>query len=371
VKVLHFYRTYFPDSQGGLEETIRQICASTKQHEVESRVLTLSEKPLPSVLSLPEADVYRARLDVDIFSCGMGVQAFAMFRALEEWADIIHFHFPWPFADLVQLLTQSKKPAIITYHSDIVRQRSLAKLYFPLMSRFLSNAKRIVATSPSYADTSLILKRYAEKIDVIPIGLDEHSYPMADNESSNRIQRICAENFYLFIGVLREYKGLSFLLEAVRGAPYSLVIAGNGPQEIALKSQAAKLGLSNVIFLGYISDELKVGLIERCRALVLPSHLRSEAFGVSLLEGAMKGRPLISTEIGTGTSYVNIDGETGIVCESGNAAALRNAMDRIDSSRDYACKLGAGARKRFDQLFTSDIMGEKYAKVYKSIVYKI
>jgi len=367
VKVLHFYRTYFPDTQGGLEETIRQICASTKAHGVESRVLTLSKRPVPRVLHLPEADVYRAELDVDIVSCSMGIEAFAMFRELEQWADIVHFHFPWPFADFVQLFMRSKKPAIVTYHSDIVRQRLLSKFYAPLMNRFLSRAKRIVATSPSYADTSLVLKQYADKIDVIPIGLDEHSYPMGDVEASNRIEDICAGRFFLFVGVLREYKGLRFLLEAVKGAPFSLVIAGKGPQEKALKSLAAKLELSNVIFLGYISDELKMGLMERCRALVLPSHQRSEAFGVSLLEGAMKGKALISAEIGTGTSYVNVDGVTGIVCKAGNATSLRDALDKIDGSRIYADKLGAGARKRFDRIFTSEIMGERYAKVYKAV----
>ena len=61
-------------------------------------------------------------------------------------------------------------------------------------------------------------------------------------------------------------------------------LAGLVEQE--LKEQAAKLGVNNIHFIGYLSDVEKVALLELCYAVVFPSHLRSEAFSISSLEGA-------------------------------------------------------------------------------------
>jgi len=127
-----------------------------------------------------------------------------------------------------------------------------------------------------------------------------------------QVENEYGKDFFLFVGVLRQYKGLNILLEAMRGAPYKAVIAGIGPLEKTLKRQAKRLTLDNVSFPGYISDELKIALLTLCRGIVLPSYLRSEAFGVFLLEGAMMSKPLISAEIGSGTNYININEHTGL-----------------------------------------------------------
>ena len=60
---------------------------------------------------------------------------------------MVHYHFPWPFADLLEMIAGGSKPYIVTYHSDIVRQKLLGKYYRPLMNRFLGGAARVVATS--------------------------------------------------------------------------------------------------------------------------------------------------------------------------------------------------------------------------------
>jgi len=101
---------------------------------------------------------------------------------------------------------------------------------------------------------------------------------------------------------------------------------------------------------------------------VFPSHLRSEAFGVTLLEGAMHARPLISSEIGTGSSYVNIDGETGIVVPPADPAALRAAMRRLQDDPALAAQMGARARARFESLFTAQQMGEAYLALYRKVL---
>ena len=367
MRVLHIYRTYFPDTQGGLEEVIRQICLNTRAHGVQSRVLCTSANPHRRVVRRPEAAVYRARRDWAIASCDFSLAAPALLRRLLGWADVVHYHFPWPFADLLHLGMRVRRPALLTYHSDIVRQRALALLYAPLRNRFLRSMRRIVCTSPNYFATSSVLSRFEHKVDVVPIGLDPASYPSASAQDLAAVRAEHGRGYFLFVGVLRYYKGLHILLDAIAGAPYRVVVVGSGPIEAALKKQAQALKLRNVTFTGQVSDRAKVALIAGCRAVVFPSHMRSEAFGVTLLEGAMHGKPLISTEVGSGTSHVNIDGETGLVVTPASRKALREAMDWLHLRPEEARRMGERARARFRRLFTGRLMGERYADIYASL----
>ena len=368
MKVLHVYRTYYPDTQGGLEEVIRQICQNTLEHGMESHVFSLSAYPSPAVVKREEAEVHRFHRTFEIASCGVGVGAIVGFQRLVDWADIVHYHFPWPFADLLHFLGRVRKPSVVTYHSDIVRQKSLLRLYRPLMRAFLDGVDAIVPTSQNYFATSEELGRYAEKVEVIPIGLNDETYPDVSEQELSSVRNRVGEGFFLFIGVLRYYKGLHVLLDALQGTELRCVIVGSGPVEAELRRQASRLGLANVQFLGYVGDREKVALLRLCRAVVLPSHLRSEAFGVTLLEGAMHGKPLISTEIGTGTSYINLDGETGFVVPPSDAKDLREAMLRIDHDEALAERMGQAARARYEALFTGQMMGERYARLYGRLV---
>lgn len=368
MRVLHVYRTYFPETQGGLEETIRQICLNTASHGVESRVLCTSDTTEPRVVRRNEAAVYRSRRSGEIASCSLSVEAFPMFRRLLGWAHVVHYHFPWPLADVMHFTGRVDVPTVVTYHSDIVRQRVLGWLYAPLMRRFLGSVDRIVCTSPNYLASSKVLKFFGDGVDVVPIGLDEKSYPEATDDLLERTHADYGSGFFLFIGVLRYYKCLHILLEAMRGASYRAVIVGSGPLERELKDQCQRLGLSNVTFTGYLPEPSKVALLSQCRAVVAPSYLRAEAFGVALLEGAMAKKPLVTTEVGSGTSHVNIQGETGLVVEPASPEAFREAMDTLYRDPELAQTLGAGARCRFERLFNGRMMGERYADIYASLL---
>ena len=239
MKVLHVYRTYFPDTQGGLEEVIRQICLNTVAHGVESRVFTLSENPDPAIIHADEATVVRVKKSFEIASCSFFFGGIGEFRRQVEWADVLHYHFPWPYADVINALVPRTKPSIVTYHSDIVRQKFLLKLYRPLMKRFLRSVDRIVATSPNYYATSDVLSRFSEKVDIIPIGIEESSYPcmVSNPDTLEQVREEFGQGFFLFVGVLRYYKGLHILLDAIADANYRVVIVGSGPVEHELRER--------------------------------------------------------------------------------------------------------------------------------------
>ncbi|MDE0443288.1 MAG: glycosyltransferase [Gammaproteobacteria bacterium] len=367
MRVLHVYRTYFPETHGGLEETIRQICLNTAAHGVESRVFCPSRNVQPRVVQRDEAAVHRCRQTGEIASCTLSVEAFPMFKRLLRWADVVHYHFPWPLADMLHFASRVRVPTVTTYHADIARQRVLGWVYTPLMMRFLGSVDRIVCTSPNYLATSKVLRRFEGDVDVVPIGLDENAYPKVTESLLARTKARYGTGFFLFIGVLRYYKCLHILLEAMQGAPYRALIVGAGGLERQLKRQCKRLGLNNVTFTGYVPEPTKIALLAHCRAVVSPSYLRAEAFGVALLEGAMAGKPLISTEVGSGTSHVNVNGETGLVVEPASPPALRAAMDTLHHATELAHTLGAGARRRFERLFDGGLMGERYAGIYHSL----
>lgn len=369
LRVYHIYKTYFPDTTGGLEKVIEHICLQTKELGVENSIVTLSRNPHPFLLERKEAKVYRFPILFDLASSPFSLKLLREYSKLIEDADILHYHFPWPFGDFLHLFAGKKKKTVVTYHSDILRQKYLKKIYAPIMKRFLKSADRIVATSPNYIQSSSDLKLYRDKILSIPICLDEKTYPVANGQKLQYWQDTVGNDFFLFVGVLRYYKGLHVLFEAVKGSQHNVVIVGQGPLKKELKKLANDYRLEkNIHFVGFLPEEDKAALMKLCKAVVFPSHLRTEAFGVTLVEGAMAGKPLISMEIGTGTSFVNKSEVTGFVVPPHNPKALRKAMDEMADNDDLVEKMGRAARERFEKVFSAPRMGEAYNSLYKEVL---
>ena len=368
VKVLHFYRTYYPDTFGGVEQVIRQMAVGTTRLGVENEVLTLTRDTDRPLIEFEGHKVHRAHLNFEIASTGFSWSALSRLVELAKQADVVHYHFPWPFMDIAHFLGRVKTPSVVTYHSDIVRQKYLLKLYAPLKHQFLRDVNRIVATSPNYLATSPTLGLYKDKTEVITYGLDNSIYPVPSAVLLDKWRQKVGENFFLFVGMLRYYKGLHILLEAAAGTNIPIVIVGDGPEEIELKRQAEKLQLKNVHFLGALPEPDKVALLTLCFALAFPSHLRSEAFGISLLEGAMYGKPMISSEIGTGTTYINVAGQTGLVVPPSDPAAFRQAMEYLLAHPQEAAEMGKNARQRYLDLFTAEKMAGHYARLYQEVI---
>ena len=338
---------------------------------MENTIFTLSPDPQPRELQAEEARVVRCRSWAAPASCDLGgPAAFGRFRALAAEADLIHYLFPWPFADLLHQVAPRGKPAVLTYISDIVRQRWLGAAYAPLMWKTLRSMSAIVANAPAYRLTSAVLSHESvrERVRLIPLGITEASYPCTgDDRVLCRLAIADNEPFVLFIGVLRYYKGLHHLVRAARAVGAKIVVAGSGPESASLRELVTASGAGNVVLAGQVSDEEKVALLRRCRALVLPSHLRSEAYGMVLIEAAMFGKPMICCEIGTGTSYVNAHGETGLVVPPGDPRALAEAINLLLSDSSLARAMGRAARARFEQYFSGGVLGRSYAELFRQL----
>jgi rhamnosyl/mannosyltransferase len=368
MKVLHVYKTYYPDSVGGIEQVLAQLARGLAGLGVENRIFTLSPTAQPAVIQRPESEVHRSRVTLEIASNPMSLSAIGEFRRQLAWADIVHYQFPWPFGDLLHVLWGSRKPSVVSYQSDVVRQKRLMRAYAPLMNRFLASVDQVVATSPGYVRTSSVLQSLQRPARVIPNGIDEASYPHADPARVRRWRDELGDDFFLFVGVLRYYKGLHTLIEAARGFDGRIVIAGDGEESTTLQRALEQEGCGRVRLLGHVSDEDKMALLHLSKGFVFPSHLRSEAFGMSLVEAAMAGKPMISCEIGTGTSYINLDGVTGWTVPPDDAPRLREAMQRVQADAAQAASMGQRARQRYEDLFSARHMADAYLEVYREVL---
>lgn len=367
IKVLHIYKTYYPDTTGGIEMVLQQLMLGLQHMNVESRLLVLSSDAEPAVLLQPEGMIVRCRTTLEIASNPMSVKALKIFREQVAWADVLHYQFPWPFGDLLHIAGGRRKPAVVSYQSDIVRQKGLMRLYRPLMQYFLHNVDRVCASSPNYIKTSEVLSQLRTPVTAIPNGIDEEICPLASDACINGWREKVGEGFFLFVGVLRYYKGLHTLVEAAARTGLPVVIAGSGPENDSLRSQAQKARAAHVHFVGQVSNEDKSALLALCGFFVFPSHLRSEAFGMSLVEASIFGKPMISCEIGTGTTFVNIDGETGLTVPPEDTGALAAAMQRLYGDVALASRMGQAARLRYEQYFTGQAMARQYRQVYDTV----
>lgn len=369
MKVAHVFKSFYPDTYGGIERVIDELCIGMSVYGVKSSVFSMSENNIGWMSRNDSYQVYFFKKNFGIASTNFSFSALQKFKYLVSDADLIHYHFPNPFSDVLHLYSKISKPYVVTYHSDIVKQKLLSKAYAPIMNKFLGSADALVATSENYVKTSSFLSSFKRKVSVVPIGISENEFMSPSAEKSNYWNDRLPEKFFLYFGALRYYKGLDVVIQAIDGTDMHLVIAGSGPEKNYLAGLVKKLELEHQVhFISSVSDEDKFALIKLCYAFVFPSNVRSEAFGISLLEASACGKALISCEIGTGTSFVNINNLTGFVVKSFSVVELREAMLKLNQSLSLTEKFGENSRKRYEALFRSQRQADSYFELYERVL---
>lgn len=366
--VLQCYKNALPLSMGGAEQVMHHIAQGILSYGYQSTVLTFAPQKKIEEFEYQGYRVVVVPSDAEYASMPISLQGFQKFKELSKKADIVHYHYPYPWMDILHFYAKHTKPCVLTYHSDIVKQKYLLKFYQPIKNMFLRQMDVLVATSPQYIDSSIDLQKFRSKTKCIPLGLDESHYLPCSEVLLQRWRSQLPERFLLFIGVFRYYKGLNYLFQAMQGLDIPLVLIGDGPEKAHLQNLEKKYQLKNIYYLGKLVDEDKNAVLKLSSGVILPSHLRSEAFGLTLVEGAMFGKPLISCEMGTGTSFINLHLKTGWVTPAADIASLRRAIEEWNSKPDLAIEYGKQARKHYEHLFQSSQMVDQYVKLYQQII---
>ncbi len=368
MNILHIYKDY-PPILGGIENHIKVLAEGQVARGHGVTVLVTNPAGGQTTVNIENGvRIVRAGRLATIASTPLS--AVWPRWLMRERPDVAHLHFPYPFGDVTHALFGHARRTVITYHSDIVRQKSLLRLYAPFLRRSLARADRIIATSPQYVATSPFLAPHVDKCTVVPYGIDIACFTAADSAQVAPIRARYGSPLILFVGQLRYYKGVEYLIRAMpQVAGCALVVGSETTTRLAeLEQLAQSLGIADrVLFLGEKSSELPA-FYHACDVFVLPSVERSEAFGIVQIEAMAAGKPVVCTELGTGTSYINQDGITGLVVPPRDAAALAAAINRLLADADLRHRLGQAAQERAQREFSYRIMVERVVQVYQLVL---
>ena len=287
-------------------------------------------------------------------------------------ADCVVLHEPNPIAGAALWLRTPAPRFVVWHHSDLVRPWWAPATYGRIQRALYRRADCVVVSSPALAAGSPLVQ-CARRVSVIPFGVEIDRYRRSDAEQTARVQRIRARfpngPLLLFVGRLVYYKGVHVLIDAADRWPGSIAIVGDGPLEPELRAAVARRGLEDrVVFVGRAADEELPAYYQACDAFVLPSIARTEAFGVVQIEAMAAGRPVVSTNLPTGVPWVNRDGVSGLVVAAGSADAMGAALARMGSDDALRARLGDGARRRADALFTRDRMVQSFKTLIETVV---
>lgn len=288
-----------------------------------------------------------------------------------ERADIMHLHFPYPWGDVSWLLARPGVPTVMTYHSDIVRQRRMLAFYRPVLDAVLRRVDRILVSSPQLVEHSPFLAPVAEKCVVIPFGIPTERFAPAPGLLARAAELRSAHDrpVVLFVGRLVYYKGVDVLVRAMADVPADLVCIGRGPLEPELRELASGLGIADrVTFLPPQPDEELAAWFRAADVFCLPSVARSEAFGLVQIEAHASGTPVVSTDLPTGVPFANKDGVSGLVVPPGDSGALAAALRRLVTEPDLRARLGEQARERALAEFTVERMVRDTVRVYEDVL---
>jgi rhamnosyl/mannosyltransferase len=370
MKVLQIYKDYYPPIVGGIEKHLNLLSNKIKNYGAQAEVLVSNTCGRLEVAWIDGIKVTKVPQCGRLLSAPLNPTIFFWIRKLGKSNDILHFHLPNPTAVMGYLMSGLNKPVVVTYHSDIVRQRRGSKIFKPFLKRFLKHdVKKIIATSSSIKNSSQILKQYANKTEVIPLGIDIDKFIYTHNQADIQgLKNKYGERLLLFVGKFRYYKGLNLLIEAMRSIDATLMIVGKGPIENEIREKVRSYGIQNkIIFMSEVSDSFLIACIYASQMLILPSIYKSEAFGLVLLEAMICGKPVISTELGTGTSFVNIHNQTGLVIPPNSVSELVKAVNQLLNNPEEMIIFGKNARNRVVEHFNADLMAGRTVELYSSL----
>lgn len=373
IRCLQLSKFYFP-VLGGIESVVLELTEGLSRRGFDVDVLCANTRNRTETDEMPYK-VTRAASFGKLLSTSMSPMMIGQVMRLRSARDIIHVHLPDPMTNLALFLARPKGKLIVHWHNDIVNQRNALKVYQPLQRWLLKRADVIIATTSAYAESSPWLRPFADKIRIIPIGIqDQHVDDGTRLQASVDAlrQRYGNRRIVFALGRITYYKGFDVLVRAARHLPpdVQVVIGGGGKMADELAALARSEGVADRVHLVGPLDREQVLLHHRAAdVFCLPSTSRAESFGVVLLEAMSAARPIVATCIeGSGVPWVTMHGVTGLNVPVDDSGELAMALTSILNDPSAAARYGAAARKRFEDLFTAERMVEATADLYRQLV---
>jgi len=349
-KILQINKFYYP-WLGGVETVVKDIADSLNgQPDWQVDVLVCQTKGGRTVENINGATVYRAASYGKLLGMPVSLDFFRLLKRIWNDYDQIIIHHPFPLVNLA-LPFLAKKPLVIWYHCDIVRQKISKLPFLPFINYGLRQAKLILASSQRLIDFSKPLGRYKNKCRVVYFGLKLDDYQLDEtikNQAQTIHQQYAVNNkLILSVGRLVYYKGFEYLIAAMADNNYGLLIVGQGPEADKLRQLINHYNLNErVQIIPAVAD-------------TRPYYAASEAFGIVQLEAMAYGKPVVNTDLPTGVPEISLDGQTGLTVPPQDSAALATAIKKILDDPELAEGYGQAAGQRARAIFDKQLFTEK------------
>lgn len=377
MKVLHLSKFFYPYC-GGIENFVLDLVKNLKNFPLQSEILAHQHRCFSTTSQefIDEIHLIRAGTICNFIYAPLSPSFLYSFLKLKKDAfNILHIHMPNSSAILAVMMAKPLAKIILHWHADVVASDidktlgMLSKFYNPLQDFLIRKADRIIVTSEEYLKYSQALSSVKKKCIIIPLGLDP-SRLESNEEKVNKMKERYGGRIVFSLGRFSYYKGFTYLIKAMKYIDAILILGGEGKKKSRLKQLIRDEKLEYKVFLvGRISKEDLGSYYEACDVFCLPSIEKTEAFGLVLLEAMRFKKPLVTTKIpGSGISWVNKHGVTGLTVEPKNPSALAKAINTIISNPHLAKKLGENAYKRFEQNFHINIIAEKIYSQYAALL---
>ena len=372
MKVLQLCKFFSPVA-GGMEAVVFELAEGLSRRGVEVDVLcadlgrqTVREKRVAGY------GVTRVGSWGRLNATSVAPALLGEFRRAQRGCDIVHVHMPDPLAALAVRLAPPTARLVVHWHSDVVRQRIARVVYAPLQAWLLRRADAVIATSAAYAASSPWLRRCAGKTTVVPIGISDNA-GRRDASAAAEIRRRFGNRKIVFsLGRMSPYKGFDVLIDAAARLSGDCIVVVGGEGELLerhRRSVAARGLTEKIVFVGGISDEELPTYFEAARVFCLASTLRSEAYGVVLVEAMAMSTPVVATDIaGSGVPWVNQSGVTGLNVPPGDSRALAEALAKIIDDDALAARFGQAARQRYLGYLTAEGMVDSTVRLYNRLI---
>lgn len=355
---------YYPPHRGGIETHLRDLAAGMSS--------------AGSVKVLVAGHSIRRRTEVRDGAIIVRVPTFGSFASmpitptlaldlLRTKPGLVHVQTPNPAAAAAIVAAGYHGPLVITHQADVLGRPFLKRISRPFVDALMRRADRIIVTSHRYMDSSDELAPFRSKCVVIPLGITLEGFTAEEDAKAERVRMEYGSPIILAVGRLVGYKGLIYLVEAMKYIQAKLLLIGTGPLRDKLEASAIECCVSDKIrFLGSVDD---VRPFYRASSIfVLPSISRAEAFGLVQLEALSAGVPVINTNVESGVPEVSVDGVTGITVPPRDPAALARAVNRLLADPPLRRKMGEAGRARVETLFSARLMVERIVNLYQEIL---
>ncbi|MBN2288493.1 MAG: glycosyltransferase family 4 protein [Candidatus Glassbacteria bacterium] len=289
-----------------------------------------------------------------------------------ERFEVIHVHWPFPHGLFGYFAGRwSSAPVVSQFHGVGLR---LVRNQLPFLTPFLRWVVRhssLVVANSSHTRAEIERLGVPCRLEIVPYGSpvppQQQGGPAAEDPQRVRL--------VLFVGRLVERKGVEYLVRALKLVdcpfPVELEVVGTGPEEPALRSLAAGLGLAGrVRFAGRVSSEDLTDYYAACDCFVLPAVIDSrgdtEGLGVVLVEALSYHKPVVASGVGGIVDVIRHE-QTGLLVPEKDPEALARAITSVLTDSELASRLAAQGYEHVRRYFDWERITGRWVELYNEI----